>query len=404
MDLDDALTQRMHELYTGLHANPELSMQEHRTAELIEGRLEDLGAETFRCGGTGVVGVFRNGDGPVIGFRADTDALPVAEDTGVEYASTARGVLPDGTEAPVMHACGHDTHITAALTAAEVLTAQQDAWAGTLVFVFQPGEETAAGAKAMVDDGLWDKAPRPEIVYGQHVMPQLAGTVHVSRGTAMAMADSWKVIVHGSGGHGSQPQDTTDPIVLAAHMVVRIQTIVSREVDPRESAVVTIGSFHAGLKENIIPATAEFTLNVRSFKPEVRQKVLDGIRRIVGAEAQASGAPEPEISEISAFPQCYNDPDSAGALLNELREELGEDNVEETQPLMGSEDFGTLAQAIGVPSVYWFFGGHPREMFDDGSAVPSNHSPHFAPVMEPTLTTGVRAAVTAILSRVGTRQ
>lgn len=401
MDLDDALTKRMHELYTGLHSNPELSMQEHQTAELIAARLEAIGAETFRCGGTGVVGILRNGGGPVIGFRADTDGLPVKEDTGLEYASTANGVLPDGTEVPVMHACGHDTHVTAALTTAELLSAQQEAWAGTVVFIFQPGEETAAGAKAMVDDGLWDKAPRPEIIYGQHVMPQPAGTVHVSRGTAMAMADSWKVTVPGRGGHGSQPQDTTDPIVLAAHMVVRIQTIVSREVDPRDSAVVTIGSFHAGLKENIIPAAAEFTLNVRSFKPEVREKVLASIRRIIRAEAEASGAPEPDVTEISSFPQCYNDPDAAGAVLNVLRRELGEGNVEETQPLMGSEDFGTLAQAIGVPSVYWFFGGHPPEVIDSGSPVPSNHSPHFAPVMEPTLSTGVRAAVTAILSRVG---
>ncbi|WP_026819924.1 amidohydrolase [Arthrobacter castelli] len=402
MDLDQTLTRRMHDLYTGLHANPELSMQEHQTAELITSRLEAIGAETFRCAGTGVVGILRNGEDPVVGFRADTDGLPVAEDTGLEYASTARGELPDGTEVPVMHACGHDTHVTAALTAAELLSAQQGTWAGTIVFIFQPGEETAAGAKAMVDEGLWDRAPRPEIIYGQHVMPQPAGTVRVSRGTAMAMADSWKVTVYGSGGHGSQPQDTTDPIVLAAHMVVRIQTIVSREVDPRDSAVVTIGSFHSGLKENIIPATAEFTLNVRSFDQQVRDDVLGALRRIISAEAAASGAPEPDIAEISTFPRCYNDPDSADALLTALRGELGEENVEESRPLMGSEDFGALAEAIGVPSVYWFFGGHPPEMFDAGSQVPSNHSPQFAPVMEPTLTNGVRAAATAILSRLGT--
>lgn len=401
MDLDDTMTQRMRDLYTELHAHPELSMQEHDTARLIAGRLEGLGIETFSCAGTGVVGVMRNGEGPVVAFRADTDGLPVEENTGLEYASAATGVLPDGTTVPVMHACGHDTHITAALTTAELLAGAKDSWAGAVVFIFQPGEELAVGAKAMVDDGLWDRAPRPEIVYGQHVMPQRAGTVHVSRGTAMAMADSWKVTVHGRGGHGSQPQDTTDPIVLAAHMVVRIQTIVSREVDPRDSAVVTIGSFHSGLKENIIPATAEFTLNVRSFKPEVRDKVLDGILRIIHAEAEASGAAEPDIAEISTFPQCYNDPGPAEAALNVLRRELGEENVEESQPLMGSEDFGTLAHAIGVPSVYWFFGGHPPEMFDPESKVPSNHSPEFAPVMEPTLSTGVRAAMAAILSRVG---
>ncbi|WP_051441966.1 amidohydrolase [Arthrobacter sp. H14] len=401
IELTGAHTQKMHDLYRQLHANPELSMQEHRTAEIITERLEALGVENFSCGGTGVVGILRNGEGPVVGFRADTDGLPIKEDTGLEYASAATGTLPDGTDVPVMHGCGHDTHVTGALATAELLADARDSWSGTVVFIFQPGEETAAGAKAMVDDGLWEKAPLPEVVLGQHVMPEAAGSVHIRSGNAMSMADSWKVTVHGRGGHGSQPQDTVDPIVLGAHMVVRIQSIVAREVDPRESAVVTIGTFHAGLKENIIPASAEFTLNVRTFSQDVRDKVLHSLRRIIKSEADSSGAPEPQIEEISTFPACWNDPEATAGLLAEFRQSLGVDNVVEGRPQMGSEDFGSLAEAIGVPSVYWFFGGHPPELLESGRTVPMNHSPQFAPVMEPTLSTGVRAATTAILSRVG---
>lgn len=390
----------MHELYRHLHAHPELSMQETQTAEFILKALTDLGIEAYLCGGTGVVGVLRNGEGPVVGFRADTDGLPMQEDTGLDYASQARGKLADGTEVPVMHGCGHDTHITAALTAARLLSEGLDTWSGTVVFIFQPGEETAAGAKAMVEDGIWDRAPKPEVIYGQHVWPGLAGTVNISRGTAMAMADSWKITVQGRQAHGSQPDQSIDPIVLGAHMVVRIQTIVAREVHPMKSAVVTIGTFHAGLKENIIPDTAEFSVNVRTFDPEVRERVLDSLRRIIKAEADASGAPAPSIEEISSFPQCYNDPDTTDALIREFHLTLGEDSVNEVPPVMGSEDFGLFATAIGVPSVYWMFGAYSQERLDADTPLPGNHSPHFAPDIEPTLTTGVRAAMTSILSKV----
>lgn len=400
--LSAAHTADMHGIYKHLHAHPELSMQETRTAEYIREKLDGLGLETFPCGGTGVVGILRNGDGPVVGYRADTDGLPIQEDTGLDFASTATGSMPDGAVVPVMHGCGHDTHITVGLTAARLMTENRGAWAGTAVFIFQPGEETAAGAKAMVEDGLWDRAPKPSVIYGQHVWPGLAGTVNLSKGTAMAMADSWKVTVHGRQSHGSQPEQSIDPIVLGAHMVVRIQTIVSRQVHPMKSAVITIGTFHGGLKENIIPASAEFTLNVRTFDHDVRDLVLGSLRRIISAEAAASGAPEPTIEEISSFPQCYNDPASAGDLMTALADVLGKDAVHETPPVMGSEDFGLLAEAIGVPSVYWFFGGHPQEAFDGGKPPAGNHSPFFAPVIEPTLTTGVRAAMTALLSKLGT--
>jgi amidohydrolase len=339
----------------------------------------------------------------VVGFRADTDALPVAEDTGLDYASTARGVLPDGTEVPVMHACGHDTHITSAVGAATLLAGNRDAWAGTVVFLFQPGEETAEGAVAMLQDGLWDRAPRPEIVYGQHVWPGRAGQVELTSGPAMAMADGWKVTVHGRGGHGSRPEDTIDPVVLAAHMVVRIQSIVSREIPAQQAAVITIASFHAGLKENIIPAVAEFTVNVRNLDADVREQVLAALRRVIRGEAVTSGAPEPRIDEIYTFPLLVNDPAETDTLRAVLGAALGAENVLDRPAQMGSEDFGHLPDAIGVPGVYWFFGGMSDEAVDGDTPVPTNHSPFFAPVVEPTLSTGVTAAVSAILSRVGTR-
>ncbi len=391
----------LHALYTHLHRAPELSMAEHATAALITERMEGLGYETFRCGGTGVVAILRNGDGPVVGFRADTDALPLAEDTGLDYASTARGTLPDGTEVPVMHACGHDTHITSAIGAATLLAGGRHTWSGTVVFLFQPGEETSEGAMAMLADGLWDRAPRPEVVYGQHVWPGRAGQVEISSGPAMAMADSWKVTVQGRGGHGSRPEDTLDPVLLAAHMVVRLQSVVSREVPAQKSAVVTVASFHAGLKENIIPATAEFTINVRNLDADVREKVLAALRRVLHAEAAASGAPEPQIEELYTFPLLVNDPEETAHVKGVLGGALGADNVLDRRAQMGSEDFGHLPDAIGVPGVYWFFGGMPDAVVDSGDPVPSNHSPFFAPVIEPTLTTGVTAAYAAIMAKVG---
>ncbi|GAB3182086.1 M20 family metallopeptidase [Nesterenkonia halophila] len=388
--------QHMLALYRHLHARPELSMQEHATAETIEAELRTLGLETFRCGGTGVVGLLRNGDGPVVAFRADTDGLPIAEDTGVDYASTATGTLPDGTEVPVMHGCGHDTHVTSLLAAARLLDGARERWAGTVVLIFQPGEETAAGARAMVDDGLWDRAPRPEAVLGQHVMPLATGTVGICRDVAMATADALRVVVHGRQSHGSQPQDAIDPIVAAAHMVTRLQTIVSREVHPADRAVVTVGTFHAGLKENIIPDRAEFTLNIRTLEPRVREQVLSAVDRIIRAEASAAGAGEPEIERLYDFPPNHNDAAATPRVIQALEGALGEEQLQILAPMMGSEDFGHLGAAIGVPSVFWFFGG-----FGSGTDMPVNHSPHFAPVPEPTLATGTRAAAAAMLAWVG---
>lgn len=398
--LDDDLRDQLEADYRHLHAHPELSMQEHETAAYVERRLTDLGIEHFRCGGTGVVGVLTNGEGPTIAYRADSDGLPIQEDTGLEWSSKATGTLPDGTEVPVMHGCGHDTHVAVALALARSLTEHEDAWAGTVVLVFQPGEETAAGATAMVQDGLWDKAPKPDAVYGQHVMPARAGTILLPIGTAMAMADSWKITLHGRQAHGSQPQHSIDPILLGSHVVTRLQSVVSRNVDPRDMAVVTVGTFHAGTKENIIPATAELGLNVRTFTDKVRDTVLSGIRRTVAGEVAASGAPEAQIEELYRFPACVNDPETSEQVLTVLRAELGEDDVRVIDPLSGSEDVGVLATSIGVPLVYWFNGGYPQEVLDQDT-VHGNHSPHFAPVAQPTLDTGLRAALAVVMSRVG---
>lgn len=390
------------ETYQSFHAAPELSMQENRTAERIDETLRGLGIETFRCGGTGVVGILRNGEGPTVAYRADIDGLPITEDTGLPYASKATGTLADGTTVDVMHGCGHDTHITVGLALARLLATGTDSWAGTVVFVFQPGEETAAGAKAMLADGLWAKAPTPEAIYGQHVWPGIAGTVDVSIGTAMALADSRRIVVHGRQAHGSQPQDSIDPIVLMSHMIVRLQTIVSREVAPSKMAVLTVGSVRGGLKENIIPDRAEFTLNLRTFDPEVRAQVLAAIRRILFAEAAASGAKEPEMFLINSFPRCYNDPALTEDFVSDLRGELGAEAVRVTDPVSGSEDFGALGDAIDVPSVFWFFGAYGEDRFADGATPPGNHSPFFAPdEVETALTTGVRAGLTALLGHVG---
>lgn len=390
--LSEQDTEAMHQMYRHLHAHPELSMQEEQTARYIEAELDRLGIEHFRCGGTGVVAEVKNGPGPIIGFRADTDGLPIKEDTGADYASQAIGHLQDGTEVPLMHGCGHDTHVTAALTAAKLLLRQPEKWSGTVLFIFQPGEETAAGAKAMVADGLWDKAPRPEVILGQHVFPFAAGQVALTSGPAMALADSLKVTLFGRQSHGSQPQDSIDPIVLGAHIITRLQTITSRELAPLTPAVVTCATFHAGLKENIIPDRAEFTLNIRTLTVPVREQVLAAVERIINAEAQASNAPAPLIEKLYDFPRLYNDPTHTESISQALQTELGQDNVHFQQPKMGSEDVGWLGDSIGVPTVYWFFGG-----FDPSNpAPPVNHSPHFLPLEEPTLSTGVRAALASI--------
>lgn len=403
--LRDAITADLDtivEEYKDFHRAPELSMQETQTAASIAAKLGAIGLETTMFGGTGVVAVIENGEGPVVAYRADTDGLPISEDTGLDYASTADGTLPDGGATKVMHGCGHDTHISVGLNLARYLVAHKDLWSGTVVMLFQPGEETGEGARAMLDDGLWDSIVKPEVVFGQHVWPGQAGHVYAASGTAMAMSDCLRVTVRGKQAHGSQPEAAIDPIVLGAYMITRLQSVVSREISGNDMAVVTVGTFHGGLKENIIPDSAEFKLNIRTFNEDVRAVVLDRIERIIKAEAVASGAPEPAIEEMYRFPRCYNDPAHAEALLSSLSDELGAEQVHQSQAVTGSEDFGAFGDDIDVPYVYWFFGGYSPEKLSGDEPPAGNHSPFFAPDDVPTtLETGIRAALTAVLSQVG---
>jgi amidohydrolase len=387
------------DLYRDLHAHPEPAFQEQRTAGIVAARLRELGYETTTgVGRTGVVGVLRNGSGPVVLLRADMDALPVAEQTGLAYASTVR----DADGVPLMHACGHDMHVTCLLGAAAALCADRSSWQGTLLLVFQPAEEVGGGARVMIDDGLYDRFPRPEVVLGQHVAPLPAGLLALQPGPAFAAADSLRVVLHGQGGHGSRPEASIDPVVMAASTVLRLQGIVSREVATAQTAVVTIGSLRAGTKENIIPDQAEMLMSVRTFDPAVRDQVLAAITRIVRAEAAASAAPkDPEIAVTGSFPAVINDP----AACERTRQGFGDLIVVEPGPVTGSEDVGLLASAAGVPCVYWLLGGADPAHFAQAADIPaiaaivrglpSNHSPLFAPVIEPTLQTGITALTRA---------
>ncbi|MDQ8704962.1 amidohydrolase [Streptomyces sp. LHD-70] len=396
-------------LYEDLHAHPELSFQEFRTAEVVADRLREQGWEvTEGVGGTGVVGVLANGAGPVVLLRADMDGLPVEERTQLPYASRETGVDGEGNDVPVMHACGHDMHVTCLLGATAQLAAARAEWQGTVVAVFQPAEEVGGGALAMIEDGFPERFPRPDVCLGQHVFPAPVGFAGTRPGPVMAASDGLRVRLFGRGGHGSAPESTVDPVVMAAAVVMRLQTVVSREVGAAQTAVVTVGSLHTGTKENVIPDTAELRINIRSTTPAVRDRVLAAIARIVRAEAAASGAPrEPEIAEINSFPVTVNDEQATGTVLSALAQVLGADRVFTLpQPLTGSEDFGAFGTALGVPSVFWHFGGadpalfqdlDPEAMLTDGlpDTIPVNHSPHFAPVPEPTLRTGVTSLLTA---------
>ncbi|MBN9223706.1 MAG: amidohydrolase [Microbacterium sp. SCN 70-27] len=391
-------------LYIDLHRHPELSFQETRTAGVVTRELSALGLPfTEGLGKTGVATVIENGSGPVVWLRADMDGLPVEEQTGLAYASTARGTDPAGTDVPVMHACGHDMHVTAMLGALERLVETKDEWSGTVVAVFQPAEEYGAGAQAMIADGVLDALPKPDIVLGQHLTPLPAGTIGVRPGTQMAASDGLTVRLLGRGGHGSRPHATIDPIVMAAATVMRLQTIVSREIDPREMAVVTIGSIHAGLKNNIIPAEAKLELSLRYPDDDARADVLARVERIVRAEAQASGAvDEPVITTDHSLPPTINDADATARLTDAWDRAFGEGTVVDPGMFTGSEDVSWFAREAGVPLVYWFWGGLDPQRYADAVArgtvneeIPTNHSPFFAPILHPTIERGVDALVVA---------
>jgi amidohydrolase len=408
----DDLMARLENVYRDLHAHPELSFNEHRTAGVAAQWLRDLGYTVQEgLGGTGVVGVLSRSPSPVVLLRADLDALPVEEATGLSYASTVRAAGPDGVDVAVMHACGHDMHVTCLLGAAARL-AEAPEWTGTVVLVFQPAEELAKGAAAMVADGLYSRIPRPDVVLGQHVSPLPAGTLGLRSGPAFAATDSLRVTLTGAGGHGSRPEATVDPVVMAAATVMRLQTVVAREVAGTETVVLTVGSLRAGTKANIIPEQAELLLNVRTYDPHVRVTVLDAITRIVMAEAEASGAPvEPRIEIFESAPAVVNDAQAVSGTWAALESVVGPGRVVDPGPVTGSEDVGVLAAEAPAPCVFWLLGGADPAAFADAtdvdgirrvmSGLPSNHSPAYAPVIQPTLRIGVDSLVAAAGAHLG---
>jgi hippurate hydrolase len=395
-------------LYRDIHANPELSMQEVRTPALLAPQMRKLGFDvTEHVGKTGLVAVMKNGPGPVLLLRADMDALPVAEQTGLPFSSKVLGKLPNGTETPVMHACGHDTHIATWLGTARRMAAMKDQWSGTLVMILQPGEEVGLGAKAMLDDGLYTRFPKPDVLLAFHDSASLpAGVIGVTTGYALANVDSVDIDVKGIGGHGAYPQATKDPIVLASRIVMALQTLVSRENSPFDPAVVTVGSFHSGTKHNIISDDAKLQLTVRSYTPEVRKRLLDGIARIARGEAIAAGVPEDRMPVVTVqqpyTPATYNTEKLSGHLVELFGSHFGADRVQKTGPVMGGEDFSQywLADKTKEATIFWV-GGVPKAKWDavngDATKLPSLHSPFWAPEAETVISTATEAMTVAAL-------
>jgi len=404
----DEVRRWQEDLYRDLHQHPELSHQEHRTAALVADTLGKAGFEvTTGVGGTGVVGILRNGAGPTVLLRADMDALPVKEDTGLPYASAAMATPVGGdTAVPVAHACGHDMHTTCLLGAAQLMARGHQHWAGMLVTVFQPAEETVDGARGMVADGLAELTGPVDVALGQHVAPLPAGRLAAVPGPAFAASDCVRVTVYGRGGHASMPQSCIDPVVVAAAIVLRLQTIVSREIDPGEPAVLTVGSIHAGTKANIIADRAELQVNIRSYSEPVRARLLGSIRRIVAAECAASNCPrEPEFEMFDQAPLTDNNPEVTARVTDALTAALGDDAMIAPPRVLGSEDFSDIANGVHAPYSYWLFGGTDEDTYRKAEAgdrvasdIPVNHSPHFAPVIQPTLDTGTTALVAAALA------
>ena len=401
--LDGDLLAATETLYEDIHRHPELSMQEHRTAGLAAAHLRSSGfAVTEGVGGTGVVGLLHNGEGPTVMLRADMDALPIAEQTGLSYASTITAKDANGQETPVMHACGHDMHVAWLAAAATLLGRATEHWQGTLIALFQPGEETAQGAKAMIADGLFERFPKPDVVLGQHVMPSVAGLIGSRPGVITSAADSLQIRLFGRGAHGSMPQASIDPVVMAASTVLRLQTIVAREVAPTEAAVLTVGVLQAGTKENVIPEEAIIKLNIRTFSEQTRQQVLAAISRIANAEAEASGAPRPpEITPLDRYDLVENDARATQRVRDALTSRFGNSRVVESAPLSASEDFGSYGAGWKTPSVFWTVGGTDPDIYRRAeqagtlNELPTNHNPRFAPALHPTLETGIEALVTA---------
>lgn len=396
-------------IYRDLHANPELSGQEKRSAGIMAAEAKKAGFEvTTGVGGTGVVAVLKNGPGPVVMLRADMDALPVAEQTGLPFASKVKAIGQDGQETSVMHACGHDTHMTAWIETARRMAALRSSWSGTLIMIGQPAEEVNAGAQAMLKDGLFTRFPKPQYVVAFHdSASQPAGTVGYTPGYALASVDSVDILVKGVGGHGAAPATTKDPIVLAARIVTTLQTLSSREIDPTDPVVVTVGSIHGGSKHNIIPSEVKLQLTVRSYSKETRAHLLDGIRRIARGEAIAAGLPEELMPVVSQFGtsgiSTYNDVPLTDRLAAAFKTQFGDARVIQTKPVMVSEDFPEYREVDpkNIQSTIFWVGGVPQAKWDaaggDPAKLPSLHSAFWAPDAEKVIATGSEAMVTAAM-------
>ena len=407
---------RLVETYTRLHAAPELSYFEEKTSAFVAKELRALGfAVTEGVGkyhqpglsGHGVVGVLENGNGPVVLVRTDMDALPVEEKTGVPYASTLRMKNENGETIPVMHACGHDVHMTCFIGAAKVLLHLKDQWRGTLLFVGQPAEETIAGAKAMLADSFYSRFPRPDYALAMHDNPFLeAGKVGYTPGFALASSTPVDVIVRGIGGHGSKPESAKDPVVLASQLIVAFQTLVSRENSPFDPAVITVGTIHGGTKRNIISDEVKLELTIRTYKEDVRKRILASIDRMAKGMSAAAGVP-PErapivvVDEKMSGPPTYNHPALTERLVKVFSDAFGTENVVKVDPVMGSEDFGFFSLDRQIPAaMFWLGATDPVKIAESnrtGAALPFLHSPLFAPLPEPTIRTGVKLMTTAVL-------
>ncbi|MBX7481434.1 amidohydrolase [Qipengyuania qiaonensis] len=398
------------ELYRDLHANPELSFEEHETAAKLAKRMRDLGFEvTEGIGKTGVVSVMENGEGPTVLLRADMDGLPVVEQTGLPFASKVTATPASGVTTGVMHACGHDTHMAGFIGAAQLLVDHKDKWQGTLVMVLQPAEELGLGALAMIEDGLYERFPKPDYALAFHdaAAPAPAGAIGYTPGYALANVDSVDIKVKGVGGHGAYPHTTKDPIVLASAIVMKLQTIVSRNSSPLDPAVITVGSFHAGAKHNIISDEAKLQLTVRSYSDESRQLLLDGIRRVARGEAITAGLPDELMPEVTVedpyTPSTFNDPEFSEGIAAAFRQRFGDDRVTEWPAVMGGEDFSQFRRAApeDVKSMIFWISGTPQPMLDaleqDGTPLPSLHSPFWAPDAEKVIETGAEALASAAI-------
>lgn len=391
------------QLYFHLHQHPELSYQERETSQRIAKEWQEAGFEVTRdVGGYGVVAILKNGDGPTVMLRTDLDALPVKEETGLEYASTVTVPTEDGGLTGVMHACGHDIHMTNLVGVARYLAAYRDQWSGTLMLIGQPAEERVGGAKAMLADGLFTRFPKPDVALALHVAHDLpAGKVGYRAGYALANVDSVDITVKGRGGHGSAPHTTVDPIIQAAELVVALQSIVSREIDPLEPAVVTVGSIHGGTKHNIIGNECRLQITVRSYADDVRQQLLDSIKRKAEAVAQSHRADPPVVTFSEGTPSLYNDDDLAAKLSTVFETTLGSENVVQVEPVMGAEDFSLFGKA-GVPILMYRLGSVGQRRLDQlemaKRSPPSLHSSQYYPDFEPTLRTGIATMSQAVMA------